>query len=124
MLKNKLIEVPILVKADLTKAFELHTDASIDHIGAVLMQVEEQGLKAIGYFSKKLNGTERKYSCTDKEAMAIVKAYRFFHHYLWSKSFKVVTDHQPLTSIFKKCMHSSRITRYMLEMRNYLFNIQ
>lgn len=124
MLKNKLIEVPILVKADLTKAFELHTDASIDHIGAVLMQVEEQGLKAIGYFSKKLNRTERKYSCTDKEAMAIVKACRFFHHYLWSKSFKVVTDHQPLTSIFKKCMHSPRITRYMLEMRNYLFNIQ
>ena len=122
-LKEKLMSTPILVKADLSKEFELHTDASNHHVGAVLMQKEMEGLKPIGYFSKKLNQCEKKYSCTDKEALGIVKATRFFHHYLWNKPFSIITDHQPLTSVFKKKTHSPRMSRYMLEMRDYTFTI-
>ena len=122
-LKTKLCETPVLTKADLTRDFELHADASNEHVGAVLMQVETDGLKPIGYFSKKLNKCEKRYSVTDKEALAVVKSCRFFHHYLWGKYFKIVTDHQPLTSIFKKRTHSPRMTRYMLEMRDYNFKI-
>lgn len=123
-LKQKLITTPVLVRADLTKQFELHTDASNTHLGGVLMQVEEKGLKPIGYFSKKLNRTEQKYACTDKEAMAIVHSCRYFHHYLWAKTFKIVTDHQPLTNIFKKRTHSPRMSRYLLEMREYNFQME
>ena len=122
-LKEKLCNTPVLTKVDLTKDFELHSDASNENVGAVLMQREQEGLKPIGYFSKKLNKCEKKYSVTDKEALAIVKACRFFHHYLWGKHFKIVTDHQPLTSIFKKRTHSPRMSRYMLEMRDYCFDI-
>ena len=122
-LKIKLCATPVLAKADLTKDFEIHTDASNNHVGAVLMQMEIDGLKPIGYFSKKLNKCEKKYSVTDKEALAIIKACRFFHHYLWGKFFKIITDHQPLTSIFKKRTHSPRMSRYMLEMRDYNFQI-
>ena len=63
------MSTPILVKADLNKEFELHTDASNNHVGAVLMQKEMEGLKPIDYFSKKLNQCEKKYSCTYKEAL-------------------------------------------------------
>ena len=122
-LKDKLMSTPVLVKADLSKDFELHTDASNNHVGAVLMQREDEGLKPIGYFSKKLNRCEKKYCCTDKEALGIIKATRFFHHYLWGKQFSIITDHQPLTSVFKKKTHSPRMSRYMLEMRDYSFTI-
>ena len=123
-LKNKLVQTPVLVKVDLNKPLELHTDASNFHVGAVLMQREEDGLHPVGYFSKKLNKCEQKYSVTDKEALSIVKATRFFHHFLWGIKFSIVTDHQPLTAIFKRKTHSPRMSRYMLEMREYNFEIQ
>ena len=68
----------------------------------MLLQKEKDGLKSVGYFSKKLNKTEQKYSTTDKEALAIVRSCRFFHHNLWAKKFTIVTDHQPLMDIFKQ----------------------
>ena len=123
-LKKKLITAPVLVKADQSLKFELHTDASDTHIGGALMQLEDTGLKPIGYFSKKLNVVERKYSVTDREALAVVSACRFFNHYLWCKPFTVVTDHQPLTTIFKKRTSCPRMSRYILEMRDYIYKIQ
>ncbi len=36
----------------------------------------------------------------------------------------VITDHQPLTSIFKRKTKSPRMNRWILEMREYNYNIQ
>lgn len=41
VLKGKMIEAPIPLKTNLTKSFELHTDASNHNIGALFMQVQE-----------------------------------------------------------------------------------
>lgn len=124
-LKRILTTYPVLVKADQTKPFQLHTDASKSHVGASLMQVEDDhSLKPIGFFSKKLNATERRYSVTDKEAMAVVEACRFFFPYLWCKPFTVVTDHKPLTWIFKRKTKCPRMSRYILELRDYSFTIR
>lgn len=123
ILKQKLVEEPILVKYDVNKNHELHTDASKYHVGAVLLQRESSGLKSVGYFSRKLNKTEQKYGTTDKEAYAIVHGCRFFHHYLWGRRFLVVTDHQPLMNIFKQKTKCQRMSRYVLEMRDYNFRI-
>lgn len=120
-LKEKLVSV--LVKADQSKEFELHTDASDTHIGGVLMQKEQDDLRPIGYYSKKLNATERKYSVTDKETLAIINACRFFNHYLWCKPFTIV-HHQPLTTVFKKRTACHRMSRYILEMRDYIYKIK
>ena len=122
-LKQKLTETPVLTKVKLGSELELHTDASNFHVGAVLMQREPDGLHPVGYYSKKLNKCEQKYTTSDKEALGIVKATRFFHHFLWGTRFKIVTDHQPLTYIFKRRTHSPRMSRYMLEMREYNFDI-
>lgn len=123
-LKEKFVSAPVLVKADQSKEFELHTDASDTHIGGVLMQKEQDDLRPIGYYSKKLNATERKYSVTDKETLAIINACRFFNHYLWCKPFTIVTDHQPLTTVFKKRTACPRMSRYILEMRDYIYKIK
>lgn len=72
-LKEKLLRAPVLAKAGQTKKFELHTDASDTHVGGALMQIHDDNhLRPTGYYSKKLNAIERKYSVTDKEALAIV----------------------------------------------------
>ena len=68
-MKTRLLTEPILTKFHGNMLHELHTDASKYHIGAVMLQKEKDGLKSLGYFSKKLNKTEQKYSATDKEAL-------------------------------------------------------
>ncbi len=52
--------------------FIVTTDASNTHVG-VLSQTQNDGeTKPFGYFSKKLNSTEGRYSATDKEALAVL----------------------------------------------------
>ncbi len=73
---------------------------------------------------EKLNSTENRYSATDKEAIAVVLACRHFHHYLRGTKFTILTNHQPLTSILKKKTKSARMNRWIMEMREYHYEIK
>lgn len=84
---------------------------------------DDQTLKPVGYFSKKLQKVESRYSTTDREALAVLLASRHYHHYLWGVRFTIVTDHQPLVSVFKKRVKSKRMDRWILEMREYRYNV-
>lgn len=53
---------------DYSKKFKLECDASQDGMGSVLLQED----KIIGYFSKKLHGSELNYSIVEKEYLSIV----------------------------------------------------
>ena len=124
-LKTALTTAPVLVRAHINQPFELHTDASSDHVGAVLMQKQkDNALKPIGYFSKKLKRAEQGYSATDREALAIILSCRKFHHHLWGVPFTIHTDHQPLVSVFKKKTKSPRMNRWAVEMQDYRFRIE
>ena len=93
-------------------------------MGGVLTQGQEAVLTNLLVISlKKLNHPERRYSATDKEALAVVLACRHFHHYLWGNRFTIFTYHQPLTSIFKRKTKSPRMNRWILEMREYNYEI-
>ena len=123
-LKAALTTAPVLVKAQVNQPFELHTDASQDHVGAVLMQRHGGSLKPIGYFSKKLKPVEQRYSTTDREALGIILACRRFHHFLWGVTFTIHTDHQPLVSVFRRKTKSPRMSRWVVEMQDYRFRVE
>ena len=123
-LKQALISAPILIKAQMTRPFELHTDASLEHVGGVLMQKRDGQLKPVGYFSKKLKPVEQRYSTTDREALAIILACRRFHHFLWGVPFTIHTDHQPLVSVFKRKTKCPRMSRWAVELQDYRFKIE
>ncbi len=115
---------PILARAQTNQPFFVTTDASNTHVEGVLSQTQnDSNIKPLGYFSKKLNPTESRYSATDKGALAVILTCRHFHHYLWSSKFTILTDHQPLTSIFIKKTKSARMNRWILEMREYHYEI-
>ena len=78
------------------REYFLRTDASDRGIRAVLMQDHGQGSQPVAYASKKLNGTETRYSTIEKECLAIVWAIKKFEPYLLGARFANKTDHQPL----------------------------
>ncbi len=123
-LKKKLVQAPVLAKADIRRPFILETDASQTHVAAVLMQYEEGVPRVIAYFSKKLRPVETRYSTTDREALAIILACRQFHHFLWGTKCIIRTNHQPLVSIFKQRTKCPRMNRWVHEMREYRYTIQ
>ncbi len=124
-LKECLSKALILVKAQPHQPFIVKTDASSTHLGGVLSQTQNDGkTKPLGYFSKKLNSTEGRYSTTYKEALAVILACCHFHHYLWGTKFTILTDHQPLTSLFKKKTKSARMNPWIMEMREYHYEIK
>ncbi len=123
-LKECFSKAPILARAQSNQSFIVTTDASNSHVGGVLSQTQSDGhVKPIGYFTKKLSPTESLYSATDKEALAVLSTCRHFHHYLWYTKFTILTDPQPLTSIFKRKTKSVRMNRWILEMREYNYGI-
>ena len=89
ILKQKLIEAPILGYPQNGDQFILDTDASNFGIGGVLSQVQNGQERVIGYYSKSLNKAERSYCVTRKELLALVMSVRHFHCYLYGRPFKL-----------------------------------
>ena len=124
-LKNAIISAPVLAPIQLGKVCIITTDASDVGVGGVLSQEGTDGVRRpVAYFGRKLNPAERRYSVTDKEALAIVLTCRHFHHFLWGNKFHIETDHQPLRYVFKKKTASPRMNRWQLEMREYDYEIE
>jgi hypothetical protein len=123
-LKNKLTSAPVLAYPDYNKEFMLHCDASNHAVGAVLNQKYDKSERPIGFFSRKLRGPEVSYSVSEREALAIFEAIKFFTPYLYLNRFTVVTDHSALKFIFKNKNTVPRIARWSLLLSNFDYDIQ
>ncbi len=66
-----LISPPILGYPDYSQPFELHTDASLQGLGAVLYQMQEGKMRVIGYGSRSLSPAERRYHAGKLEFLAL-----------------------------------------------------
>ena len=72
LLKEYLLQEPVLKLPDLSKPFVLRTDTSGVGVAAVLLQENDRKLYPVGYTSKKLNLTESRYPFIEKECLAVV----------------------------------------------------
>jgi hypothetical protein len=55
--------------------------------------------RLLGFFSKKLDPAQQKYSAFDRELFAVYAGIRHFRHLLEGRKFAVYTDHKPLTHL-------------------------
>ena len=108
---------PVLKSPDFTRPFELSVDASDIGVGAMLTQIDDEGIKhPVAYFSKKLNEAQQKYSTIEKETLGLIMALEHFEVYLNCvlNPVKVFTDHNPLVYIQRYKNKNQRLMRWSL----------
>ena len=127
--KQVLASSEVLMHYDPTLPLRLASDASPYGLGAVLSHVLPGGQeRPIAYASRKLSKAERAYSQIDKEALGIVWSVKKFHNYLYGHEFELLTDHQPLVSIFSPAkglptMTAARLQRYAMFLAGHQYKI-
>lgn len=108
-LKEALTSDFILSYPDFNESFCIATDASNVGIGVVLYQVINGEIKYVSMMAKSLSQSERHYSTTKRELLAIVYALQKFHKYIYGSHFTLYTDHLALCYL-----HTQKIANIML----------
>jgi ribonuclease HI len=114
-LKQKLCEAPILALPEGSEDFVVYCDASIQGLGAVLMQ----RLKVIAYASRQLKPHEENYTTHDLELGAVVFALKIWRHYLYGTKCTVFTDHKSLQHILDQKELNMRQRRWLELLSDY-----
>ncbi|CAI7739564.1 unnamed protein product [Closterium sp. NIES-53] len=112
-LKTALTSAPVLILPDPEKNYVIEADASDQAVGAVLMQDQGKGLQPIAYLSKKLHEAELNYPIHDKEALAIITAFKTWQCYLEGRKTTVYTDHCSLKYLKTQPTLSRRQVRWI-----------
>ncbi|GJW69384.1 putative reverse transcriptase domain-containing protein [Tanacetum coccineum] len=115
LLKQKLCEAPILALPEGNNDFVVYCDASLQGLGAVLMQRE----KVIAYASRQLKPHEENYTTHDLELGAIVFALKIWRHYLYGTKCTVFTDHKSLQHILDQNELNMRQRRWLELLADY-----
>ncbi|MGB6314408.1 MAG: pol polyprotein, partial [Pseudolabrys sp.] len=101
LLKDIIPQCPALAHPDFARPFLVATDASAVGLGAVLYQLDPETEKPryIQFQARALRKSERNYSATKRELLAVVFALARFHHYIYGRRFTLYTDHRALVHL-------------------------
>ena len=124
-LKYLLSKEPVLRIYDPEAITELHTDASVEGLGAVLLQRydNEKYCHPVYYMSRKTSEAERKYHSYELEILAIINVQKF-RVYLLGVKFKLVTDCQAFQKTLKKKDLSPKVARWALSLEEFDFEVE
>ena len=128
--KESLVSSRVLAHYDPKLPIKLAADASVYGIGAVISHVYQDGSKRpVAFASRTLTSAERNYAQLEKEALALIYGVQHFHQYLYGRSFTLVTDHKPLTTILNTrkgipSLAAARLQRWAIILSAYRYEIE
>ena len=116
---------PIRKHFDPTKKIIIETDASNFAIGRILSQKCDDILHPVAFFSRKIEGAEKNYEIHDKELLAIVTAFKVWHHPFHGSPnpIRVLTDHNNLKYFMETTKFNKRQVRWGEKLAQYDFRI-
>ena len=102
LLKEKLMEDPVLISPQVDKDYVIHCDASKYSYSGILQQTRPrtEELAPVASFSGNFNKTQVKWNITEKEAYAIYKSVKKFTFYITGAKTMVFSDHKLLKNFF------------------------
>jgi hypothetical protein len=97
--KRALLSATHLAHPTVGAELSVVVDASATHVGACSQQQlpGRKDWQPLGFFSKKLEAAQQKYSAFNKELFACYSGIRHFRYMLDGHRFAIFTDHKPLT---------------------------
>jgi hypothetical protein len=114
----------VLALPDFNKLFVIEFDASKYGIGGVLSQKQGRHFKPIAYFSKHLTKTERNYSTSEREMLAVVLSVEHFKQYVYGQAFTVYSDHEPLKFLATTDVPAPRLARLQKRLGIYNYTLE
>ena len=117
-LKVSLCNHALLVIPSVSDTFSLHTDASSGGVGACLHATRGGQELLVAFYSRLLQGAERKYSITELETLVIVAALKHFEFYTYGTDITIFTDHKACTSILTSSVLNNRLKRMALYLQD------
>jgi len=104
------------------KTILLRTEASFNEgLSAALLQRTDRGTQLVHFISRTMTETEKRYSKTEKDALAIEWAKERLRIYLLgAPRFRIVTAHKPLVPLFNKVNAKvpPRTEKWIMEMQD------
>jgi hypothetical protein len=99
-IKDILLSDIVLTHYDLKKPTVVAADASKFGLGAVLLQIQDDGSRRpVCFASRSLTETEQRYAVIEKESLAATWACEQFRDFILGLQFTLETDHKPLVAI-------------------------
>ena len=126
LLKEKLMEDPVLISPQVDKDYVIHCDASKYSNSGILQQTRPgtEELAPVAYFSGNFNKTQVKWNITEKEAYAIYKSVKKFTFYITGAKTMVFSDHKPLKNFFEGGMNITKLDRWSLELQEFDISLE
>ena len=111
---------------DYNRPFILHTNASLEGLGAVLYQKQNGQMRVMGYGSRSLSQAEKKNHSGKLEFLALKWAVceHFRDHLYYAPHFTVYTDNNPLTYVLTTARLNATGHRWVAELADFTFNIK
>jgi len=123
-LKQRLMSPPILGYPNFDLPFELHVDASLLGLGAILYQDQGGHPRVIAYASRGLTRSELNYSAYKLEFLALKWAVcEKYRDYLNGQRFTVKTDNNPLTYVLSSAKLDATSHRWVAALASFNFDI-
>ena len=127
-LKQKLCETPARTP-NFNQTFIIRADASKYTVAVCLAQefVNNNGNleeHPIAYASNKLSESQINWSIIEKEAYSILFGLKTYDYYVFGAKVIVYSDHNPLTYLFQHAPKNARLTRWILSLQRYNFEIR
>ena len=126
-LKNSITNENVMAFFNPNRPIILRCEASFNEgLSAGLFQQTPRGIQPVHFISRTMTETEKRYSQTEKDALAIRWAKnRFSVYLLGAPKFKIVTAHKPLIPMFNKMSTKlpPRIEKWVMDMQDVDFEV-
>ena len=121
LVKKEIAVAPILAYYNPKKTTVQQTNASINGLGACLLQDE----KPVYLASKALTEAQHKYVAIELESLAVAWVMEKLHHFLYGNHFLLETDQKPLETILSGSWNQAtpRLQRILIRTFPYNFSV-